>query len=171
MSKTIYLYLKTHNRTGLKYLGKTIENPHTYKGSGVVWRRHLDKHGDGVTTEVIFQSNDKSEFRDVALYYSKLWNIVESDKFANLTEESGQGGATRNGYSTSEETKLKISLSVKNNNYRRGKPGTMLGRKHSEETKLKMKNRNPIRKPRSEETKRKISEAHIKRHQKNKKKP
>jgi len=32
---TIYLYKKTHNVTGLQYLGKTTRNPFTYKGSGV----------------------------------------------------------------------------------------------------------------------------------------
>ena len=37
----IYLYKKTHNKTGLKYLGKTIsKDPYTYSGSGVYWTRH-----------------------------------------------------------------------------------------------------------------------------------
>jgi hypothetical protein len=40
----IYLYLKKHNKTGLKYLGKTISNdPYSYQGSGKVWRRHIEK--------------------------------------------------------------------------------------------------------------------------------
>lgn len=166
MSKTIYLYLKTHNTTGLKYLGKTIEDPHTYKGSGLVWNRHLQIHGEDVTTKILFQTEDKALFKEVALHYSRLWDVVNSSEFANLTEESGQGGATRSGYKTSEETKRKISESVKKNNFRQGKPGTMLGRKHNEEARQKMKGRNPIRKPHSEETKRKISESHKRRNQK-----
>lgn len=44
ISMTIYLYLKTHNKTGLKYLGKTVSvDPHLYQGSGTIWRRHIKK--------------------------------------------------------------------------------------------------------------------------------
>lgn len=28
----IYLYVKTHRKTGLKYFGKTVKDPLTYKG-------------------------------------------------------------------------------------------------------------------------------------------
>lgn len=52
-SMIIYLYLKTHNTTGLKYLGKTVKDPSTYKGSGLHWTRHLAKHGNDVNTEAI----------------------------------------------------------------------------------------------------------------------
>ena len=37
----MYLYVKTHNKSGLKYLGKTIQNPFKYKGSGTYWLRHI----------------------------------------------------------------------------------------------------------------------------------
>jgi hypothetical protein len=38
----IYLYVKTHNKTGLKYLGQTSQkDPHKYPGSGTRWRHHL----------------------------------------------------------------------------------------------------------------------------------
>jgi len=37
----IYLYKKTHNETGLQYLGKTIRDPHKYPGSGLYWKRQL----------------------------------------------------------------------------------------------------------------------------------
>jgi hypothetical protein len=30
----ISLYIKTHNTTGMKYLGKTTRNPFKYRGSG-----------------------------------------------------------------------------------------------------------------------------------------
>ena len=55
----IYLYLKTHNLTGLKYLGKTIKDPYEYSGSGIVWTRHLKSHGNDVTTEILFATNNK----------------------------------------------------------------------------------------------------------------
>jgi len=50
---TIYLYLKTHNKTGLKYLGKTIQNPYKYQGSGEYWIPHIKKHGYDVTTKIL----------------------------------------------------------------------------------------------------------------------
>ena len=40
----IYLYIKTHNVTGLKYLGKTTQDPYKYKGSGKRWTNHINKH-------------------------------------------------------------------------------------------------------------------------------
>lgn len=92
----IYLYLKTHNKTGYQYLGKTISDPFKYKGSGLLWTRHLKKHGNDVTTEILFQSADKEEFKQKALEISKKLNIVESINFANLCYESGQGGNTYN---------------------------------------------------------------------------
>lgn len=94
MSTTIYLYLKTHNRTGLKYLGKTIQDPFKYKGSGKRWINHLKKHGNDVTTEILFETTDKKKFSEVAIEYSKKWNIVDSDEFANFVLEEGQGGDT-----------------------------------------------------------------------------
>lgn len=67
----IYLYVKTHNVTGLKYLGKTkSKDPFRYRGSGKVWQRHIKKHGYDVTTEILFQSEDPEEIKQMGLYYS-----------------------------------------------------------------------------------------------------
>lgn len=88
----IYLYLKTHTKTGLKYLGKTTnKDPHKYYGSGKYWRRHLEKHGYNYTTEILHKSTNHEEIKEKGLYFSKLWNIVESIEFANLQEEKGDG--------------------------------------------------------------------------------
>jgi hypothetical protein len=92
MSNTIYLYLKTHNKTGLKYLGKTVQDPLNYKGSGKRWNNHIKKHGYDVTTEVLFESVDPIKIKEKGIYYSNLWDIVESNEFANLKVEKGDGG-------------------------------------------------------------------------------
>lgn len=43
---TIYLYVKRHAKTNLKYFGKTHAiDPFRYKGSGHYWLRHIRKHG------------------------------------------------------------------------------------------------------------------------------
>lgn len=95
---TIYLYVKTHTITGLKYLGKTKKDPHTYPGSGVRWKRHLAKHGNDHTTEILRECQTNSELREWGLYYSNLWNVVESKEWANLAPESGDGGYRPNNH-------------------------------------------------------------------------
>jgi hypothetical protein len=90
----IYLYLKTHNKTGLKYLGKTEQDPFIYKGSGYLWKRHLSKYGNDVTTEILLETDNKEEIKKVGIYYSDLWNVVESNDFANIVPEQGDGGDT-----------------------------------------------------------------------------
>ena len=89
----IYLYLKTHNKTGLKYLGKTsAKDPNKYTGSGVYWLRHLKIHGIDVKTEILFESSCAKEIKEKGLYFSKLWNVATSKDFANLKIEEGEGG-------------------------------------------------------------------------------
>ena len=147
----IYLYLKTHKKTGLKYLGKTIKNPFEYKGSGNFWINHLKKYGNDVDTQILFQTEDKELFRKVAKEFSIKYNIVESKEFANLTIEEGQGGQTRVGIKHTTETKLKIA------NSKKGRPPSNLGIKHTTETKEKIATAH-IGKKHSEDTKKKMSE-------------
>ena len=58
-----YLYIKTHNKTGLKYLGKTKRNPFVYTGSGVYWKRHLKIHGNEHTTEILKECHSDQEIK------------------------------------------------------------------------------------------------------------
>lgn len=90
----IYLYIKTHNQTGLKYLGKTIRDPHKYKGSGKRWIAHLKKHGNDVKTEIIAKFNTNEELKKFSIPLSEQLNIVDSNEWANLKLESGDGGDT-----------------------------------------------------------------------------
>lgn len=106
----IYLYKKTHKKTGLKYLGKTTQDPYKYNGSGVYWERHLKTHGYDIETEILFETLNKEELKEQGLYYTKLWNIVESDEWANLKPETGDGG----GGERSDITKEKIRDYQKN---------------------------------------------------------
>ena len=100
---TIYLYKKTHNITGLMYLGKTTRpNPHKYKGSGNIWRPHIRKYGYDVTTEILKECQTPEELKHWGLYYSELWNVVnDRDRngkkiWANLVPEEGQGFSSKN---------------------------------------------------------------------------
>jgi len=69
----------------------TATDPHIYKGSGKHWKRHIEKHGYDVETEILLETTSKEELKEVGLYYSKKWNIVNSKEWANLTEETGNG--------------------------------------------------------------------------------
>ena len=91
------LMIKTQIKTGLKYLCYTQtegEQYDNYKGSGTLWKKHLKKHGDDISTELIYETEDKVEFKKVATQKSIDLNIVESDEWANLKIEEGDGGDT-----------------------------------------------------------------------------
>lgn len=90
----IYLYLKTHNITGLKYLGKTEKDPFAYLGSGSYWKKHIKIHGKDITTEILFQTEDKEVFKQTALRISEELDVVNSPSFANMRPEDGDGGDT-----------------------------------------------------------------------------
>lgn len=129
----IYLYVKQHSITGLKYFGRTIKNPYLYKGSGTKWRNHIKKHGTNfVETIELYEFQDQEEATKFALEFSEKNQIVESREWANMIVED----ATTSG------------------------KGRISGFQHSSETKAKM-SCSAIGRPRSDETKKKLSRAHI----------
>jgi hypothetical protein len=144
-----YLYVKTHNPTGLKYLGRTKRNPFKYKGSGTYWKNHIKKHGGNISTTVVGEFETLEDLKTAGISWSKRCNVVESMEWANLTEETGEGvpigtpawnkgkkGLTNNGgppkghpcYLTehSQETKEKIRQS------HLGKPSKLKGRTYEQ---------------------------------------
>jgi general stress protein YciG len=89
----IKLYVKTHKDTGLKYLGKTEQVDHDkYRGSGDRWLNHLKEHGNNVSTEIVYQSEDIEDIRKMGLELSAKWDIVASNEWANIKPEEGDGG-------------------------------------------------------------------------------
>jgi len=147
----IYLYVKQHASTGLKYFGKTTRsNPYTYKGSGTYWQRHLKKHGRNVLTLEVYGFDDAEYCTAFALEYSRHHDIVQSKEWANLREENGRdGGATLLGVKRSKETMAKIAAAN-------------LGSKRSIESRAKMSERWKTRVV-SDETKAKMRVAQLSR--------
>lgn len=90
--KPTYLYIKTHNITGLKYFGKTINDPYKYCGSGKRWLNHIRKHGYHITTEILGYYTNKEECISAALHFSVINNISSSDEWANIIPENGING-------------------------------------------------------------------------------
>jgi hypothetical protein len=94
------LVIKTHKKTGLKYLCQTTKDPFKYNGSGIDWKLHLKEHGREHTTEVLVQTSSWDELSTYGRYYSVYYNIVGSmDDFGNkiwanrIIECGGGGGA------------------------------------------------------------------------------
>jgi hypothetical protein len=89
------LLIKTHNKTGLKYLCYTQKTNHDkYKGSGTRWKHHLKLHGYDVTTILLFESELYDEFVAEARLRSKEYDVVNDSNWANLRIEEGDGGDT-----------------------------------------------------------------------------
>lgn len=95
MFKPTALYVKTHKSTGLKYFGKTtrLDCIHSYKGSGIYWRRHLKVHGNDYTTELLGIWQNKDRLIAFAKKFSNDNKIVCSQEWANMVDEEGLQGA------------------------------------------------------------------------------
>lgn len=111
---TVYLYVKQHAITGLKYFGKTTRpDPYKYKGSGVYWKRHINEHGhDHIITTDVWSFDSLAECQQFALEFSKINNIVDSSDWANLVAENGIDGYLP-GVPRDAETRSKISKTQK----------------------------------------------------------
>ena len=114
-----YLYKKTHQKTGLKYLGYTKRNPYTYTGSGSYWSAHLKKHGYAIDTEILLETDSKDEIKIKGQYYSTLWNIVNAKDingkkvWANLKPEAADGGSIPRTTPVPKSVGRKISKQLK----------------------------------------------------------
>lgn len=115
-----YLYIKQHSVTGLKYLGKTINNPYKYNGSGKYWSKHIKKHGkEHVKTLWCKLFTDKEEISKIALALSEMYDIVDSLYWANMKLENGLDGLDSKsakkytkGIPKSDKHKKQLSLSL-----------------------------------------------------------
>ena len=127
-----YLYIKQHEITGLKYFGKTTKkDPYKYNGSGKHWLRHIKKHGvEHVNTIRCKLFTDIDELQRVALAMSEMYDIVDSEFWANLTPENGMDGGLTKEY-LPEKIRQKLSDVKKGNK-------NMLGKTLSKATKQKM---------------------------------
>jgi hypothetical protein len=84
------LMIKTHNVSGLRYLCITKrKNYIKYLGSGTYWKNHLKKHGENISTTLLFETNDYKEFVNMCNHYSQLYNVAFSKDWANLVPETG----------------------------------------------------------------------------------
>jgi hypothetical protein len=93
--KPTRLMIKRHTKTGLRYFCKTPrKNYLKYLGSGSRWASHIKKHGtEFVVTDWVSEPfTNPDDIKDFAVLFSELFNIVESEDWANLKIEDGLEG-------------------------------------------------------------------------------
>lgn len=170
----VYLYVKQHAITGLKYFGKSRKkHPNVYHGSGIYWRRHIKRHGiEHVNTLEIWHFEDLDECKAFALNFSIMHDIVKSPEWANLKNENGlDGGSDKTGKALTPEHKEAISKALKGRvttvEHRMNLSKSLTGKTFSEEHCRKISERNRgtgngnYRREYSAEERQRLSEARI----------
>ena len=128
VNKYLYLMIKTHSITGLKYLCKKVttcdSKAISYLGSGTRWNNHLKVHGKQITTQIVlkYELSKLDEFSNLCIEYSNKYDIVNNDEWANLIIETGKPGTKIGEYC--------------------GSKGTFFGKKHTDKTKKKISDAN-----------------------------
>ena len=164
------IYLVTCELTGKWYFGQTIKsiqsrfNEHfrsAQRGSDHKFHRAIRKYGEEnfLVEEVLTVSAPTKEKLKAKLDFLEKHFIQKFDTRRN-GYNSTDGGESKLGYVTSEETKRKIRFA------QLGERGNRFGKKHSSEVieklrKMNLGERNPMfGRKLSEETRRKMSESH-----------
>ena len=88
-----FLYIKQHAVTGKLYFGKTTQDPEKYCGSGVYWKKHINKYGKQHVINLWYcLFYDKEHCEEFAVSFSNAQNIVDSTSWANYIIENGIDG-------------------------------------------------------------------------------
>jgi len=114
-----YLYIKQHTITGKLYFGKCsrpLNKMLKYRGSGTLWKKHLKIHGiENVITLWYGLYDNVFDLVSDALSMSNSFDIVNNKSWLNLKVEIGIDGNMGGEYSSwfgrrhTNETKLKMS--------------------------------------------------------------
>ena len=148
-----YIYRITNKINGKTYIGqhKYKKLNDSYMGSGINIRRAQKKYGmENFEKEILYSRIQYKATADDMERFAIAKERALGKAEYNIAN-GGQGGHI---VPITSETKRKISEAKK------GKPGTWLGKHHSEESKQKMSESWKYDKHFTEETKKKLSEAH-----------
>ena len=100
----IYLYIKQHSITNLKYFGVTKKkDPFKYMGSGTYWNRHISKHGKdqvktlrdinaGIDIKKVIADRTKTSGCSVIFKYFQKYSISCTDIMMHLDDVIDQYG-------------------------------------------------------------------------------
>lgn len=136
LDKPTRLYIKICPHCGLKYFGKTtLTDIEKYQGSGIIWTKHLIENkvkAIHVWNSEWYNDNSITKF---ALKFSKLNNIVKSEKWANLIEENGIDGGFTGETEEQRILRLQKSLITRNSTEWKETRGKEIYQKLSKKTK------------------------------------
>ncbi len=146
-------YLTQNQANGKIYIGQTIKDNPDYLGSGVQIVNAVKKYGkENFKRETLETCYSRKELDESEIYWIDFFGFPNNDSLYNVVA----GGGSISGYTFSEETKNKISNSLKGKYKKEDHPN--YGSKRGEETKKKLSAALRLRKD-SDETKRKKAEA------------
>ena len=169
--KLTKIYVK-QSPLGLFYLGKTEkENHNKYSGSGTRWLNHLRAHkikSKDIKTWILHQTKDPHDLKIMGIYYSKLFNVIQNDNWANLMNEEGSGGTVirseKGLYSFSQKMKSYITINKDHEEKRIPKEKIDYYYKKGWKRGISQNSKNILskirkNKPKSEDLKKKLSES------------
>lgn len=143
MEKTYYVYKHTNRLNGKVYIGITTKSPRArwdngkgYRGNPHFWSA-IQKYGwDQFDHDILAEGLDEQTAFEME---KSLIAEHHSNQAAFGYNRSTGGEGAHTGVVCSEETRRRLrEANLGERSPMWGKPGTMLGRKHSEETKRKM---------------------------------
>ena len=108
-----FIYITTNLVNGKRYLGQKEFNQNnwkTYLGSGIAFKKALEKYGEeNFSRNIICICYSEEELNQIEYELSVFFDVVESNDWYNLV----LGGGVSRGWHPSEETKRKISNTTK----------------------------------------------------------
>lgn len=114
MKRYNYIYKITNNINGKLYIGKhsTDKLNDGYIGSGIRLHQAYNKYGiENFTKEYLAFCDTEDKLNWLERFYIKKYNTYNNESGYNLTE--GGNGSPMKGKHLSEETKQKISISIR----------------------------------------------------------
>lgn len=82
-----YIYLTTNLINGKKYIGlhRSDKFDESYKGSGSIFKKAIEKYGwDNFKCEIIEECDNDEELNNREEYWIAFYNAVESDEYYNI---------------------------------------------------------------------------------------
>ena len=133
-----FIYITTNNINNKKYIGKRkIKNNQgdtKYLGSGELLLKAIKRYGrDNFTREIIDYAYTEEELNEKERCHIAKHNATKSPMFYNI-HQGGDGGNTMEGWDEQKRKQIKAKMSKTTSGTNNG----MYGKRHSDESKLKM---------------------------------
>lgn len=138
--KYYFIYETTNNTNGKKYIGQhtTSNIDDGYLGSGKILKQAIDKYGkDNFSRKILAYANDEDELNELEKYYISKYNATESNEYYNIAE--GGYGNPRAGMNEEQLNEWKRNQIEAQKGKHEGENNSMYGKKHTEETRNKIR--------------------------------